>query len=104
MDSVLVRKNFVDRQLLKTRSDEETDEVGDHQRNEDGIISRDFKNHHHAGHWRTDNSSERRPHANERVRARSCDLSREEMVSNRADDATEHRPEKNARPKNSAGV
>jgi len=46
----VVRQDLIDRLLLESRGNEKTHQVGNHQRHDDCIISRDFEDHHYGRH------------------------------------------------------
>ena len=54
---------------VKGAGDDESDQVGDHQRHDDGVIAGQFEDHHHASDGGADDAGKRRAHADQRVSA-----------------------------------
>src|SRR5207302_2082240 len=104
MDTILFCEFVVDWFGLKARGDKKTQKVGNHQRDDDGVIAGDFEDHYNAGHRRANNSGEGGAHADEGVGARAADVSGNHAMSDRANDAAEHRSEKKTGAKDAAGV
>ncbi len=104
MDTILFREFVVDWFRLKARGDEKAQKVGNHQRNDDGVIAGDFEDHNNAGHRCADNAGEGGAHADEGVGARAADVSGNYAMSDCANDPAEHRSEKKTRAEDAAGV
>src|SRR5208283_5735565 len=60
VNAVLARENFVDGFFLEARRDKKTDEVGDHEGDDDGVVARSLKDHHDRGHGSANDSGEGR--------------------------------------------
>src|SRR6266403_3631301 len=104
MDTILVRQNLVNRLLLESRGNEKTHQVGNHQRHDDGIVSRDFEDHHYGRHGRAHDPGKCRAHPNERVSAGRADVIWQKVIGYVSDNPTEHGSEKQARSEDSTGV
>src|SRR6266850_386437 len=104
VDTVLVRQDFINRLLLESRGNEKTQQVGNHQRHNDGVISRNFENHHYRCHWRADDARKSRTHSNQCISSRRGNVARQKMLSYPADSPSQHGSHEQARPENAAGI
>ncbi len=104
MKSVLVGERLVDRLRLQLLRNEEGDQVRDHDRYDDRVVSRQLEHHDHRRQGSPDDSGESHTHANERVSAGSGSRCGEQHVRQRSDRRTHHCPDEKAWAKKSAGV
>src|SRR5882672_12902719 len=104
MNAVLMRKDFIDLESLQTRGDKVADEIGDHERDDHGVIARDFEDHDDGGHRRADDSGKCGAHTDKRVGALRGDTVRKQMMGNISDGTTEHGSHKETRAEYAAGV
>ncbi len=63
VDAILKRQGSVDGLPLQPGGNEEAHQIRNHQRDDDGIVARRLKDHHHRGHGSTHDAGEGRAHA-----------------------------------------
>src|SRR5712671_4903403 len=104
VNAVLIREDFVDGLRLQTRRDEQAHEVGNHQRNDHGIIAGDLENHQDGGHGRAHDAREGCAHSDQSVHAGRGDVAGQQIVRDGAYDAPEHGAQEQAGSENAAGI
>ena len=104
MNAILMGQCLVDRLLLKSGRDEEAGQVCNHQRHDDSVIPRHFKDHQYRCHGGAHDTREERAHADQRVSARGCGVSRQQAMGYGADGPSQHCAEKQTRAEDSTSV
>ncbi len=104
VNAILVGEDLVNRFLLEARRNEITDETGDHQWDDNGVVASGFKDHDDGGHGSTNDTGESRTHADEGISAGRGNVAGEKLICKRSDDATQHGAKKEAGAKDAARI
>ena len=98
MDTILNSERLVNRYALKPGRNEQAHQVGDHQRNDDGIVLRHFEDHEHRGHGSTNDTGKHGAHPDQRVGPGGGRSHGEEVMCDVADGPAEHGTQEECRP------
>ena len=104
VDTLLLAQRVVNRLFLKLVGNEECDQVGDHQRDDDGVVPGDLENHDHRGQRRAHDSREGRAHPYQRVSAGFGGVAGQQGVRHASHRSSDHRSDEQARAEDASGV
>src|SRR5208282_3149255 len=104
VNAVLAREDIIDGFMLEARGNEITNEVRDHEGDDDRIVTRYLKDQHHRSHGSAHDSSKRRAHADQGVSAGRSHRAGQKVLRHGADDAAQHGAQKQAGTEDAASV
>src|SRR5208282_199196 len=104
VNAILTGEDLVDRFMLEARRNEITDEVGNHEGDDNGVVASGLKDHDDGGHGSADDSGESCAHADEGVRSGRSDVTGKKLVCQSSNDAAQHGAEEETGTEDAASI